>query len=147
MFKYSIIKHSPEHKNSKGESAPWTIISESNGKVISSHPTKEEATKHLRDIEGHKESSILQINSEIYLVRHADYIEGGIGEDFDLNTIPKEELAKGLEVEKEHSPDLGIRKDIVQDHEYESVHDLTGKPNYYDFLEDMEQRMKEEGNN
>ena len=43
-----FIKHVPGHKNSKGESAPWVIMSHDTKKIISSHKTKEEAKKHLQ---------------------------------------------------------------------------------------------------
>lgn len=38
------------HKNSKGEAAPWVIKDEDNGKIISSHKTKDEANKHLQQM-------------------------------------------------------------------------------------------------
>lgn len=43
-----FIKHIPGHKNSKGEDAPWVIMSHETKKVISSHKTKEDAKKHLQ---------------------------------------------------------------------------------------------------
>ena len=143
MLKFSIIKHSPTHKNSKGDLAPWIIVSESTGKVISSHKTKEQALSHLKDIEGHKNSNVLEINSGYFLVRTADYIDGGVGDDFDLTILPKEELEKGIEVEKEHSPDLGIEEDIVKDHEQESL-EITGRPVYYQYLQKAENDMRED---
>ena len=48
------VEHRPGHKNSKGEPAPWVIISHETGEIISSHATEEEAKDHLRDIEIHK---------------------------------------------------------------------------------------------
>jgi len=38
------------HKNSHGEDAPWVIKSHKNGKIISSHKSKESAKKHLQHI-------------------------------------------------------------------------------------------------
>jgi hypothetical protein len=35
-----FVRHMPGHKNSKGESAPWVIISHETGKVLSSHKSK-----------------------------------------------------------------------------------------------------------
>ena len=40
----SFIKN---HKNSKGEDAPWVIKSHKTGEVLSSHLTKKDAEKHL----------------------------------------------------------------------------------------------------
>lgn len=48
------VKHMKGHKNSKGEEAPWVIVSHSTGKVISSHKTKKEAEAHLRTMEYYK---------------------------------------------------------------------------------------------
>lgn len=42
------VKKIPGHKNSKGENAPWVIISHETKKIISSHKTKEDAKKHLQ---------------------------------------------------------------------------------------------------
>lgn len=55
--KESYVKHMPGHKNSKGESAPWVICQHDTDKVISSHKTKDEAEKHLRDVYVHRQSS------------------------------------------------------------------------------------------
>lgn len=49
-----MVRHQKGHKNSKGESAEWVIISHKDGHVISSHKTKEEAEKHLKDIQKFK---------------------------------------------------------------------------------------------
>lgn len=42
------VKHMKGHRNSKGEEAPWVIVSHETGKVLSSHKTKKEAEKHLQ---------------------------------------------------------------------------------------------------
>lgn len=46
--KISYIKYQKGHKNSKGEEAPWVIISHETGKILASFKTKEEAEKHLK---------------------------------------------------------------------------------------------------
>jgi len=56
--KVSTIQYSKGHKNSKGESAPWVIRTHRDGKILSSHKTKAEAVKHLKEIEGHKKGAI-----------------------------------------------------------------------------------------
>ena len=43
-----FIKHVPGHKNSKGEKAPWCIVSHETNKILSSHKTKKEAEEHLK---------------------------------------------------------------------------------------------------
>ena len=54
-MKISTVVHCKGHKNSSGELAEWCIKSESTGKILSSHKSKDQAVSHLRDIEGHKE--------------------------------------------------------------------------------------------
>ncbi len=56
--KVSTVQYIAGHKDSSGSLAPWVIKSHKDGKILSSHKTKGEATKHLRDIEGHKQGSI-----------------------------------------------------------------------------------------
>lgn len=56
--KISTVVFVKNHKNSRGELAEWAIKSHKDGKILSSHKTKSEATKHLRDIEGHKQGSV-----------------------------------------------------------------------------------------
>ena len=45
-----FVKHMPGHKNSKGESAPWVIVSHKTKKILSSHKTKAAAKKHLQQM-------------------------------------------------------------------------------------------------
>jgi hypothetical protein len=54
LLRYSYVTHLIGHTNSKGEPAEWVIKSESDGHIISSHKSKEDAKKHLQDIEIHK---------------------------------------------------------------------------------------------
>jgi len=75
--------------------------------------------------------------------------------------IPKDEMEKGIEVEKEHKRTITdlynelenrdptddeieeMAKSIVEDHEDETVKDLTGEPDYYtEYLLPMEEEMK-----
>ena len=44
------VKYVPGHKNSKGESAPWTIVSHETGKILSSHKSKKAAEEHLKQM-------------------------------------------------------------------------------------------------
>ena len=52
--KTADVVHMPGHRNSKGELAPWVNKRTRDGKIISSHASKEEAMKHLRDMEYYK---------------------------------------------------------------------------------------------
>lgn len=49
-----MVRHKKGHKNSKGETAEWVIVSHKDGHIISSHKTKKEAEEHLRDIQKFK---------------------------------------------------------------------------------------------
>jgi hypothetical protein len=72
-----------------------------------------------------------------------DLLEGGKADNKSIN-IPKDELEKGLKVESEHSNNPAIQKEVVEDHEVESVKDLSGEPNYYEYLDNMETQMKKD---
>jgi len=63
-----MIRHQKGHKNSKGETAEWVIISHKDGHVISSHTSKEAAQKHLKDIQKfkHMKESIEYTEDSIY---------------------------------------------------------------------------------
>lgn len=49
-----MVQYKKGHKNSKGEDAPWTIVSHETGKILSSHKTKKKAEEHLRQMEYYK---------------------------------------------------------------------------------------------
>jgi hypothetical protein len=51
------IDYRKNHKDSRGKSAPWVIVSEKTGDIIWSGATKDDAAKQLRNIEGHKASA------------------------------------------------------------------------------------------
>ena len=48
------VKYVKGHKDSKGEDAPWTIVSHETGKILSSHKSKKAAEEHLRQMEYYK---------------------------------------------------------------------------------------------
>ncbi len=67
----------------------------------------------------------------VYLLFKEDesnLLEGGIGDNLSDDDVDKEELKKGLKVEKEHTKDKRIAKEIALDH-------LAEDPNYYSKLE------------
>ena len=51
---FEMVKYKKGHKNSKGEDAPWTIVSCQTGKILSSHKSKEAAEEHLQQMEYYK---------------------------------------------------------------------------------------------
>ena len=59
QIKQSYIQHIKGHKNSQGENAPWVIKDHDTDKILSSHKTREEAEKHLKQMKffKHKKST------------------------------------------------------------------------------------------
>jgi len=136
MYKYGFIK-----KNRKGE---WLVLSEKESRdEMSIQKTREAAEAYL--VKSKRPFELIHLNSELTAIKYSEEIKGGIGDNFDIAQIPKEELNKGLTVEREHSPHKDIQLDIVKDHEQEAL-ELTGEPNYYEYLEEAENKMKEDGN-
>lgn len=56
--KISFIVHMKGHTNSSGEAAPYVIKSHDTGKILSSHKTRGEAEKHLKQMHAHSGSFI-----------------------------------------------------------------------------------------
>lgn len=79
----------------------------------------------------------LDLIEETIKTASEEVIEGGLGDGKEDSDFPKDQMEKGIEVEKEHSPDLAIRKEITKDH-------LTENDKYYDYLEEMEKKMDKE---
>lgn len=63
-------------------------------------------------------------------------IPGGKAEGMPASDFPADQLRKGIEVEKEHTPDPAVAKEIAKDH-------LEEFKNYYTALDSMEKRLKE----
>jgi len=66
-----------------------------------------------------------------------DNLNGGYGDDMPDTAFPPEAMNKGLKVEHEHTNDNELAEEIVKDHLTENIH-------YYDYLEDMEKKFKED---
>lgn len=59
------FRYKKGHKNSKGENAPWTIVSCKTGKILSSHPTKEAAEEHLQQMEYYKHAKQESVDTPV----------------------------------------------------------------------------------
>ncbi|KKK86907.1 hypothetical protein LCGC14_2758550 [marine sediment metagenome] len=66
-----------------------------------------------------------------------DKIEGGLADDISSEEFDADELAKGIEVEKEHTDDEKSAEEIAKDH-------LKEIPDYYTRLQKMEEEAKAE---
>jgi len=66
----------------------------------------------------------------------AERIIGGRANGKPDSDFDAKEIAKGMKVEREHSPDPEIQKEIAKDH-------LTESPRYYIELDKMEKKLKE----
>ena len=70
MTLLEYVKKIPGHRNSKGEPAPWAIVSHKTGKVLSSHKTKAEAEEHLKQMHIFKEG--MEMERRRVLNRYSD---------------------------------------------------------------------------
>jgi hypothetical protein len=64
----------------------------------------------------------------------SEKLPGGLADGKEDEEFCPKQIEKGLEVEKEHTPDKEIRKEIAKDH-------LVENDKYYDHLEKMEKEM------
>jgi len=62
-----------------------------------------------------------------------NFLSGGKGDDTDKEDVDPDELEMGIEVEKEHTRNKKIAKEIALDH-------LSSCPNYYSLLLEMEKK-------
>lgn len=67
-----MVRYKKGHKNSKGELAPWTIVSHKTGKILSSHKSKKKAEEHLRQMEYYK-----HVNESVFS-KYLDTLPNGI---------------------------------------------------------------------
>jgi hypothetical protein len=133
MTKYSFIK--------KEDNGTWSVAASGSMLRLSNHTSYADAQNKLYSSLTHAEEwEMLNINSRTSVLKLAEIIPGGKGADLNLSEIPKEELVEGLKVESEHSSNPDIQKEIVSDHEAESL-EMTGKAEYYKYLKDMEDKM------
>lgn len=85
----------------------------------------------------------LLYKSHIYESIDTNPLKGGIGDNV---KVDDKELAKGTEIEKEHVGSLdtaekvAIASDIARDH-------IAEFPNYYENLEEMEDKLEKEKKN
>jgi hypothetical protein len=70
--------------------------------------------------------------------KHKDNIPGGYADKRQPRNFPKDQMKMGRKVEYEHTNDPKIADEISMDH-------LEEIPDYYDRLEDMEDKAKKEG--
>jgi len=66
-----------------------------------------------------------------------DKLPGGLADGKPDSDFDKKQIEKGVEIEKEHTPDKDIRKEIAKDH-------LVEHDKYYNFLDKMETEMKKD---
>jgi hypothetical protein len=66
-----------------------------------------------------------------WLSNHQDQIPGGLGDKSTPEDVPADQLAKGIQVEREHTDDSSLAQEIAMDH-------LMEDPRYYDKLETIE---------
>lgn len=67
---------------------------------------------------------------------YEDQVPGGLADDAPDSEFDKDQLARGIKAELEHTDDKVLAKEIAKDH-------LKEYPNYYDALEKMEDDLDE----
>lgn len=72
-------------------------------------------------------------------LRERDHIKGGLADNIPDSMFDLEQIKVGKKVEMEHTENPVIAKEITKDH-------LVENDNYYDYLEEMEDKMKEKNN-
>ena len=75
-----------------------------------------------------------------YRKKRKNKIKGGIGDNLTEEEVSDQELEWGIEIEKEHSPDKEIQKDISFDH-------LEEDDEYYTHLREMEKKHEKKAFN
>jgi hypothetical protein len=63
-----------------------------------------------------------------------DYIKGGKADNVPASQFLESQIKKGMKVEREHTTDPKIAREIAKDH-------LIENPHYYDYLNKMEKKM------
>jgi hypothetical protein len=66
-----------------------------------------------------------------------DKMTGGLADKKKPKDFDSDALEKGIKVEMEHTNDRQVASEITMDH-------LSENPKYYDYLEDMEDKMEKE---
>jgi len=66
-----------------------------------------------------------------------DFLKGGLADAVPFSIFDSRQLQKGIKVEMEHTDNPAIAREIASDH-------LAENPHYYDYLEEMENKMKKE---
>ncbi len=72
-----------------------------------------------------------------YKIAIKERIPGGRAEGKNPDKYDSKQMNMGIETEKEHSPDIEIRKEISRDH-------LQEFSNYYTGLKEMEKKLKKD---
>ncbi|MFA5398414.1 MAG: DUF5661 family protein [Methanogenium sp.] len=85
------------------------------------------------DIHVEAEPSVIEEILDTIMEGEDEELKGGLGDNKKDEEFDQEQLAKGKDVEKEHTNDEDMAKEIAKDH-------LTERGDYYDKLEDMEKK-------
>ena len=101
-----MVRFQKGHKNSKGQTAEWVIVSHKDGHIISSHKTKADAEKHLVDIQKFKHmSESMDIIKAKQLLENAGYLVENDDRTFSFNI--NKEIAE-LKDKRDYLQKLGL---------------------------------------
>ena len=82
----------------------------------------------------------MKMSKKLTTTAELDELEGGKADDTLSTELDSDELAKGIEIEKEHTNDENLAEEIAKDH-------LKEIPDYYTRLQKMEEEAKAELSN
>jgi hypothetical protein len=92
----------------------------------------------LHDWSDYKDYDKEKVEEMVYRIaakNAAELIPGGKAEGKPASDFPSDQIQKGVGVEKEHTPNPAMAKEIAKDH-------LEEFPNYYTALDEMETKLK-----
>jgi len=82
---------------------------------------------------------IIVLHMDNNMIQAIEHIPGGLAKDKKPEEFDPKALAKGIDIEMEHTDDPNVAREISMDH-------LTESPVYYDELEKMEKKIEKQAN-
>lgn len=123
----SELQHIDEHIEKRGDH--WVVTNKDRTKVLGEHPTQAEALRQLAAIEASKRQRLKE-------GRALDVDTPTVEEIAAKHGVPTQkildQLKVGIKVEREHTTDAAVAREIALDH-------LAELPDYYTRLKQVEQ--------
>jgi len=166
----SYIQYIKNHKNSKGEPAPWVIKEHNTGRILSSHKTKEEAEKHLKQIYyfRHKKAGYqMELDDylkerlfEKYLNDHINSVKDNVKKIVfkypqyikALENVEEHDKLKNLEPERTPYIELTYKKlygikDLSEEEQQALFHHIKNSKHHPEYWDDLVQNVRNDPDN